>query len=124
MIECGMVVIIEKPYPYENWIGLYCVIKLQGKAHDLNSVTLPRGKAHDLNSQSACPNVRNFKSVGHEIFSGERLALKLEWSLVDAVQLTHAVTLGRIKTSHLHSWQMLVDEGLCLPPVEDGLVFS
>ena len=51
-----MVVIIEKPYPYENWIGLYCVIKLQGKAHDLNSVTLPRGKAHDLNSQSACPN--------------------------------------------------------------------
>ena len=56
MIECRMVVIIEKPYPDENWIGLYYVIKLQGKAHDLNSVTLPRGKAHDLNSQSACPN--------------------------------------------------------------------
>ena len=48
--------------------------------------------------------VRNFKSVCHEIGTGEGFALKLQRCVVDAVKLFHTIGLCRIETCHFYAW--------------------
>lgn len=65
--------------------------------------------------------VWHFKAVGHEICSTVNLSLTSHWLIVDTVQLVNTVVLIWIEALHLHTWEMLVLEGLELIPVEHCL---
>ena len=69
-------------------------------------------------------SIWHFQAMFHKEFARIRLALTVEWLVVDDIQLTYLVHLVGIKTSHLHSWQVTIVEVGKLPPVEHCLVLS
>lgn len=64
------------------------------------------------------------KTIVHEVGTAERLALEGEGCVVDAVEFMHGVLAVGVESGHLDARQVLVDEALGLPPIEDGLVFG
>lgn len=60
-------------------------------------------------------------AILHEVSAAVGLAFDRERLVVDAVELMDGVVLGWIETGHLNAWEVLVLEGLELPPEEDSL---
>ena len=64
----------------------------------------------------------DLESDVHEIGTAEALALEVERTGVDAIELMDGVCLVRVKSCHLNAREVLVHECLELPPVEHCLI--